>query len=104
MWVIARRSLREFSALHADAKNELEAWYRVAKKARWQRFNDVRRVYGKRVDRVGECYIFDIRGNKYRLVTVVSRDWTIVLVCVFLTHAEYDRDPWQNTCQCHPGH
>lgn len=100
MRVIARKRLREFGAIHADAQAELEAWYKVVKKARWQSFDDVRARYGATVDRVGLCYIFDIKGNKYRLVAVLSPDWTIALICVFLTHAEYDRAKWKKTCHC----
>jgi mRNA interferase HigB len=98
--VIARKTLREFAVAHADAKDELEAWYRVVKRARWRSFNDVRAVYGKTVDRVGLCYIFDIRGTKYRLIAVLSRDWTVALTCVFLTHKEYNLDKWKDTCEC----
>ena len=100
MRVIARKTLRKFWGTHADAKGELEAWYKVIKKAQWRSFDDVRAVYGKTVDRVGLCYIFDIRGNKYRLVVVLSPDWTVALTCVFLTHREYDRDKWKDTCAC----
>ena len=100
MRVIARKRLREFAAAHADAKDELEAWYKVVKSARWKSFDEVRARYGKTVDRVGSCYVFDIRGNKYRLIAVLSRDWTVALICVFLTHREYDRAKWKETCAC----
>ncbi len=98
--VISRKKLREFWTVHADAEEQLLAWYRVVKKARWRRFADVRAVYGRTVDRIGECFVFNIHGNRYRLVANISYDWTVVLTCTVLTHEEYDRVNWKETCRC----
>ena len=43
---------------------------------------------------------FNIKVNNYRLISVISHDWTVILTCVFLTHTEYDRANWQETCRC----
>lgn len=99
MRTISQKRLRRFWTKRADAEGELRAWYRVAKKAKWERFADVRAVYSN-VDRVGDCLIFNIRGNHYRLIVRVLYDWTLMLICTVLTHAEYDLETWKDTCRC----
>jgi mRNA interferase HigB len=96
---ISQKPLKAFWTKHADAEEELKAWYRVAKKAKWEKFEDVRRVY-KSVDQVGECLVFNIRHNNYRLIVKVRFDWAFIFVCQVLTHKEYDRDTWKKTCEC----
>jgi mRNA interferase HigB len=97
---ISQKRLKEFWTKHAAAEEKLRAWYRVVKKARWHSFAEVRQVYGD-VDRVGECYVFNIYANtRYRLIAKISHDWTVLLICVVLDHKEYDRDAWKRTCFC----
>ena len=100
MRVISKRRLREFWQTHADAEQHLLSWWRVAKKAKWKSFDDVRRVYGRAVDRVGACYVFNIRSNHYRLIAVIPDNWAVVLTCIVLTHAEYNTNTWKDTCRC----
>jgi mRNA interferase HigB len=97
MHIISKKKLRDFWAEHADAKNELVAWYKVAKKARWTRFADVRATF-RTADLVGKCIVFNILHNRYRLVVIITRDWKRVLVRHVLTHADYDRDAWKSDC------
>jgi mRNA interferase HigB len=98
--VISLKRLREFWTVHTDAEEALLAWRRVAEQARWKSFADVRAVYGRSVDRVGLCYVLNIKGNKYRLIVLLSHDWTVALTCVVLTHQEYDRGQWKTDCEC----
>jgi len=73
MWImriIALRRLREFWARHSDAEASLRSWYQVARQAHWQRFTDVRAFYSS-ADQVGKFTVFNIAGNKYRLITVI---------------------------------
>jgi len=100
MRVISKKMLREFWEIHADAKEQLQAWHKVVRKAQWRGFDDIRATYGRTVDRVGGCYVFNIKGKDYRLIARISPDWTIVFTCIVLTHAEYNRDAWKETCHC----
>ncbi len=84
---------------YADAEEPLRAWSKVVKKAKWKNFGELRSVYGS-VDVVGNCYVFNIRGNHYRLIASVSYDWTVMLICTVLTHKDYDRDQWKGDCRC----
>ena len=101
MRAISRKRLEEFWQKHADAEGQLKAWYRIAEKAEWKSFPDVRSVYGS-ADRVGDCYVFNVRGDSYRLIVRFLYDWSLVLICAVLTHKEYDLDQWKETCRCNP--
>lgn len=95
MQVIAKRTLRRFWEEHNQAEAPLRAWHAMAAKAEWSSPQDVKEMYGKTVDFVGDNrVIFDIGGNKYRLVVHVSYKFRRVLIKFVGTHAEYDRiDP-----------
>ena len=95
MQVIARRTLKEFWERHPQAEGSCRAWFAVASKARWNGPNDLKRRFGTTVDFVGDNrVIFDLGGNKYRLIVHVSYGFGRILIKFIGTHAEYDRvDP-----------
>ena len=95
MQVIARRMLREFRARYPHAEGPIRAWVAIAAKARWANPAEIKRQFGGTVDFVGDNrVIFDLGGNKYRLVVHVSFTFGRLLVKFIGTHAEYDRiDP-----------
>ena len=94
MNVISYKRLRKFSSIHRDAEASLIAWYRTAKRASWQNLAEVKRVYPS-ADPVGRYTVFNIRGNRYRLIArVVYRSQTVFIVAV-LTHEEYDLGKWK---------
>jgi mRNA interferase HigB len=101
MNVISRPTIRAAQQRHPDARDWLDAWWRIAKAARWQSLHDVRQTYPQ-TDQVGQCLVFDARGNKYRLIVGVlyateDKGGTL-FVKHFLTHAEYDKDTWKEDC------
>ena len=87
--VMSRRRLREFGDDHADAVEPLDRWYRIAKKASWANFAELRSDFGT-ADQTAHHTIFNIGGNKYRLVTSVYYDTQVLLVRGIYTHADYD--------------
>lgn len=91
MRILARRTLREFWQRHADAEQPLRAWYHDIRKADWASPADVKRVYAN-ASIVGENRIvFNIGGNKYRLVVAVNYPYRICYVRFVGTHKAYDR-------------
>jgi mRNA interferase HigB len=94
MNVVALRTLRAFWTKHPVAKAPLAAWYAIVKAAEWRSPQDIRDQFNS-ADFVGDNrVIFDIGGNKYRLVARVSYTFKQVLVKFVGTHKEYDRiDP-----------
>ncbi|SMH54617.1 type II toxin-antitoxin system HigB family toxin [Azospirillum agricola] len=91
MQIIARRSLKQFWDRHPQAEAPLEAWYAQVKSAAWQSPADIKREFGRTVDFVGDNrVIFDIGGNKYRLIVHVAYRFKRVLVKFVGTHKDYD--------------
>jgi len=95
--VISRPALNEFAARRSDSKTELDAWYRVARKAHWQSLVEVKNVY-PHADAVGTCTIFNIGGNKYRLITKINYARQAIYIRNVLTHPQYDRGNWKDDC------
>lgn len=95
MQVIAKRTLRAFWKRHNQAEAPLTAWYLLVSKAQWESPADVKAMFGASVDFVADNrIIFDIAGNRYRLIVHVAYPFNRVLIKFVGTHAEYDRiDP-----------
>jgi mRNA interferase HigB len=95
MQVIARRTLKQFWARHPRAEGPIRAWLAIAAAAHWANPTEIKRQFGATVDFVGDNrVIFDLGGNKYRLIVHVSFTFGRLLVKFIGDHAEYDRiDP-----------
>jgi mRNA interferase HigB len=79
---------------HADALEPLMHWYRVTKRARWQNLADVREDFAH-ADVVGEYTVFNIGGNKYRLIATMKYRYQMVYIRQILTHIDYDKGKWK---------
>ena len=91
MNVIAKRRLKEFWPKHPQAEAQLAAWYAIASRASWQSPQDIKDGFGNSVDFIGDNrVIFDIAGNKYRLIVHVAYRHKAVLITFVGTHAAYD--------------
>jgi mRNA interferase HigB len=94
MQIIARRTLKQFWARHPQAEAPLRSWFSVAAGASWQGTADIKARFGTADFVSDNRVIFDIGGNRYRLVVHVSYTYQRVLVKFIGTHAEYDKiDP-----------
>lgn len=92
MQIIAKRTLRQFWERHAQAEQPLKAWHSVVSAAQWPGPAAIKAQFGATVDFVGDNrVIFDIAGNKYRLIVHVAYGYGRVLIKFIGTHAEYDR-------------
>jgi mRNA interferase HigB len=93
--IIALRTLRLFWEEHGQAETPLRSWYAMVEKAAWDGPADVKHQFGTSVDFTADNrLIFDIGGNKFRLVVHVAYRFKRVLVKFVGTHAEYDKiDP-----------
>lgn len=91
MRVIAIRPLRAFWLAHPDAEQALKAWYREAKAANWNRPADIKAFYRSASVLAGNRVVFNIGGNKYRLVVRFNYDYGVAYVRFIGTHAQYDR-------------
>ena len=94
MHVIAKPVLVEFWVKHPDAENPLQAWYRTMESEVFADFNDLRASFAS-ADYLGGLTVFNIGGNKYRLIAVIHYNRRKVFIRAVLTHPEYDRDNWR---------
>jgi mRNA interferase HigB len=101
MHIIARPAIESAKQRYPKASAWLDHWWQVASQAAWTRLADVRKSYPD-ADEVGQCLVFDVCGNDYRLICrmTYANDWTTgtLLVKHFLTHAQYDKRPWCKDC------
>jgi mRNA interferase HigB len=98
MRVISLKLLREFWQRHPDSERPLRLWYRNAVQAAWRSLHDVRQLYphADAVSAAGETLtVFNVGGNKYRLVVRIRYDYQLINVRAVLTHQEYDAGGWK---------
>lgn len=94
MHIISRKALRIFWNEHPDSKNPLQRWYKIVSNSDFKSFADLRQTFPS-ADQVGDLIIFDIGGNKFRLVTSIHFNRGKVYVRHVLTHKEYDKEGWK---------
>jgi mRNA interferase HigB len=95
MRIIKRAALVRFWDRHPDSQASLEAWYGVVRKANWTTPVEMKQVYGN-ADLVGRRTVFNIAGNKYRLIARVNYVSQTVFVLHVLTHSDYDKGAWKS--------
>ncbi len=98
MHVISQRALREFWKLHPEAEGPLRRWYQTVNSATWDSFADIRRTFAT-ADAYKRCVIFNVGGNKYRVIAAVHCNRHKVYIRQVLTHAQYDRGNWKADCE-----
>ena len=91
MVVIAKRAINEFIERYPKSADVLLNWYLKSKEDDWANFADVKEVFGA-TDSVGNgLYVFNIGGNKYRLIARIIFKSRTVFIRFIGTHAEYDK-------------
>ena len=95
MHLISRKTLRTFWQLHPDSKTALLRWTKIIEQNNFDSFVDLRKTFPS-ADMVDNLIVFNIGGNKYRLITSIHFNRHKVYVRYVLTHAEYDKGDWSN--------
>lgn len=96
MRIVTHRTIVSFYQKHADSKTALEEWYIKTTKAKWTNFADIRQTFNS-ADAVGnDRFVFNIKGNDYRLVALILFKIKLVYVRFIGTHSEYDRTDCSN--------
>jgi mRNA interferase HigB len=90
MRVFAKRRILEFIKEHADSECSLTVWYKIMTKSDLSSFEDLKKTFGS-ADKVKDVVIFNISGNKYRLIAHVTYKQKHVYIRHILTHSEYDK-------------
>ncbi len=94
MRVISKNVLLERSAKHPDARSALQVWLDTAERADWRSLEDIRRTFPS-TDMVGPLAVFNIKGNRYRLIVRMAFHARKIYIKEFLTHGEYDKEFWK---------
>ncbi len=90
MQVYSERKLRDFWKNRPDAEGPLEAWYREVRNADWKKPSDIKAMYGSASILKGGRVVFNIGGNKYRLVVQINYAYQVVYILFIGTHKQYD--------------
>lgn len=94
MHVITRKRLNDFVRDHPDCQAALEHWYRNMKQYNFSSLADMRAVFPT-ADKVGKLTVFNIGGNKVRLIAAIHYNRRKTYIRAVLTHVEYDQDRWK---------
>jgi len=94
--LIGRELIDSFSREHPNAKSALKGWTQAIESNGFQHFVDLRRIFGT-ADHVKPHTVFNIAGNKYRLIALVHYSLQSVVVEEILTHRDYDKGQWRRT-------
>ncbi|HET6402335.1 MAG TPA: type II toxin-antitoxin system HigB family toxin [Candidatus Kapabacteria bacterium] len=94
MHVITRRELNKFALRFPDAKPALADWYRVMRRNAFENFAEVRELFPA-ADKVGKLTVFNIGGNKYRLIAAIHYNRKRIYIRAVLTHDEYNKGKWK---------
>lgn len=94
MHTISYKKIREFSIKHPDAKSSLNHWYQISKCEEFKMFLDIKKLFPG-ADLVGNFVVFNIAGNKYRLIAFIRYKIKRLFIRCIVTHKEYDKDKWK---------
>jgi mRNA interferase HigB len=94
MHVISRKSLRQFWEKHPESETALIRWFKLINLASFQTFDELRSVFPS-ADLVDDFIVFNIGGNKYRLIASIHFNRQKVYIRHVLNHSEYDKNQWK---------
>lgn len=95
MKIISHKPLRIFIEEQPQAALPLLGWRRVIEKNRFTHWTELKAAFNT-VDKVGELTVFNIGGNKYRLIAYIRFEKQIVYIKAVLTHQDYDKGVWKS--------
>jgi mRNA interferase HigB len=94
MHIITRKRLLEFAEEHPNSLTSLDAWYRIVKNTDIVNFSELREIFPS-ADKIDNLTVFNIGGNKIRLITAVHYNTQCLYIRHVLTHKEYDKEKWK---------
>ena len=92
---MGRQHIVTFQAKHPTSRVALNRWYKLVSGMVCNKPQDVHQLFGRRVDFVGRQVVFDVGGNKIRLISKIDFSVNTVLVTHVLTHSQYDKQKWR---------
>jgi mRNA interferase HigB len=86
--------VRDFGTRHADSVPSLSNWLGITRRAKWRDLTELRKDFGS-ADQVGRRTVFNVSGNKYRLIARVNYKTQKVFILRIMTHEEYSKEDWK---------
>lgn len=90
MRIVAKSTLRDYWTVNKNAEQALLSWYKVANKAKWSNFNELKQQFGTCKVIGNDRIVFKIKGNNYRLIIKISFENQLIWIRFIGTHSEYD--------------
>lgn len=94
MHIITQKRIWDAKLKHPTVANSIDGWYRVIKKNIFNNFSELKQTFNS-VDKVENFYVFDVGGNKMRIITTIHFSCHRVYIRAVLTHKEYDKGKWK---------
>lgn len=94
MHIISRKKLNQFAEKHSEAKPSLAHWYHLAKRLNFSDYAELRETFPS-ADQVGKLTVFNVGGNKIRLIAAIHYNRKKIYIRAVLTHSEYDEQRWK---------
>lgn len=95
--MISRKAFRTFSEKHPEASQALDEFYGKIKRCSPRTMAELRQTFPS-ADRVGDCIVFNVGGNKYRVIARLNYTHQKVFIRFVLSHAEYNKGKWKSDC------
>jgi mRNA interferase HigB len=95
MRVITKQRINEFSEKYPNSFNSLISWFRIVSRSNFNSFADLRQTFPS-ANIVGKLTVFNIGGNKFRLIAAIHYNTQILYIRHILTHVEYNKNKWKN--------
>ena len=91
IFIIAKRTLREFWIEHPDCEQQLKSWYQEAENSTWLNPNDIKKDYPSASILGDNRIVFNIKGNHYRIIIKINYDYQMIWIRFVGTHSAYDK-------------
>jgi mRNA interferase HigB len=95
MHIISRKTLRAFWEKYPDSQTALTRWFKIVQRTEFTSFADLRATFPS-ADLINDLIVFNIRGNKYRLIASIHFNRSKIYIRHILTHSEYDKGDWKS--------
>jgi mRNA interferase HigB len=95
MKLISNSALVSFAQIHPESTTVLQAWRKVIEKNNFQNWSELKHTFNS-VDKVDDLTVFNVGGNKYRIIAFIRFAKQIIFIKHVLTHNEYDKGQWKN--------
>ena len=94
MHIISYKKIREYSEIHPRAETSFNHWHRMVKNEDFKDLSEIKNLFSS-ADQVGNFVVFNIGGNKYRLIALIRYQWKRLFIRHILTHSEYNKEKWK---------